>query len=217
MNDPFSKAQGAVLLTYQSSSFDMHAGSPWLSVAIQNAMLVGAHQYHQEPNGAKPRTVRKKRLWWSILLRDRIMPLALRRSPQINPIHFDLQLQGLDEVDLQDEIVNSKVYDVRTKTLMTSLLLCHCQFALVLTGALTTVYSPRSSRQPTSCEEQFLQEMANVEMLKAQLVQWLANAKQTLDKNLEADDVHDYVKLYSELTYMYYQYVIFRGCLLDIN
>jgi hypothetical protein len=108
---PFSEAQGAVLLTYQSSSFDVHASNPWLSVAIWNAMLVGAHQYHQESNSAKPRTVEKKRLWRSILLRDRIMPLALRHSPPISPSHFDLHLEGLDRFDLQDEIAHSKVYD----------------------------------------------------------------------------------------------------------
>lgn len=139
------------------------------------------------------------------------MPLALRRSPQINPSHFDLKLQGLDGFDLQDEIARSKVYDARTKSLLTSLLLCQCQFALVLTGVLTTVYSPKSFRQSTSCEEQILQEMANVEILKIQLAKRLENAKQTLDLNLQADDVHDCVKLYSELTYMYYQYAVFQG------
>jgi hypothetical protein len=185
----------------------MHTGSPWLSVAIHNAMLVGAHQYHQHPNRSNLQVVAKKRLWWSILLRDRIMPLALRRSPQIHDSNFDLSLDGLHQIDLQDEVQSSAVYDTRTKLLLLTVLFCQCQLALVLTRVLMICYNVKPPTQSkVLAEDQFVREAADITMAKGELATWFENTRQAMDSNLHEDDLHPSVALYSELTYMHYQY-----------
>lgn len=53
----------------------------------------------------------KKRLWWSILLRDRSLCIGLRRRPQVYVEYWD----WLEEDDFEEEIQYSKVYDKATK------------------------------------------------------------------------------------------------------
>ena len=185
----------------------MHAGTTWLSLAIQNAMIVGAHRFHQERDKADKQAMAKKRLWWSIIIRDRIMPLALRRSPQIENSHFDLDLEGLNEDDLQDEIACSRVYNPSTKVLLAKLLFYQCQFALVLTELLATAYNPKMFTMSRSLsQDQFLRELGKMAALDAKLVDWFGSIKGTLDHNLQqGDEINDSLKLHSELMYMYYQ------------
>lgn len=202
-----SKAQGSVLLTYQSSSVNLHAGSLWLTSAIQNAMLIEAHNYHKlEQNDSSRDT--KKRLWWSILLRDRILPLGLRRHLQITPPNFDLSLDCMNDKDMQEEIYCSEVYNVETKRHLAKVLNLQCQLAMVLTGVVTTVYAANGSTQPQPLTvDDFEAGMAKLVKIREVLTQWARVAKVAFGPFRGTDKVHESVILYSELTYMYYQYV----------
>ncbi|PGH09318.1 hypothetical protein GX51_00760 [Blastomyces parvus] len=204
-NDVLAKAQGAILLTYQSSSIDFHAGSLWLTTAIQHAILYGAHLYNNKSNVNDPHRGTKKRLWWSILLRDRILPLGLRRYPQITPQHFDLSLDCLTEEDLQDEIYNSEVYNAETKRILANVLRVQCQLAIVLTGVIMIVYAPNGFSQPKSMtEKEFLKSLREIEDIRASLAQWANEAKSAFGSIFASDGVHESVTLYSNLTFMYY-------------
>lgn len=76
---PFAKAQGAVLLTHHTSAEYPRAGGWWLTRAIENATIACA-----QPSCAENvKRSLKKRLWWSILLRDRSLCIGLRRQPQL--------------------------------------------------------------------------------------------------------------------------------------
>ncbi len=204
VTDPFSVAQGSVLLTFQSSGVSMHAGSTWLSIAIQNAMIVGAHQYPHIPH-ADPLRAAKKRLWWSIILRDRIMPLALRRTPQVNFSNFDLALDYIEEADLAWDIRNTTVYDAETKTQLARLLSCQCQLALLLTPILMICYNPAlfTQSKPVSMEQvsKAVTELANA---KASLAEWFESTQQAIS-SVQADNPHHAILLYSEMTIMHYK------------
>ncbi|KAL3449086.1 hypothetical protein BJX65DRAFT_306627 [Aspergillus insuetus] len=150
-----STIQGSLLLTHHSSSSDLHAGSLWLSIAIQNAIVYNA--LHPSPNtfstanptpAPNPSTKKenlKRRIWWSILLCDRIIPLGLRRHPQITPQTMDLTgescLTPLGERDLEDEISCSEVYDAETKRLLARVLGVQCELAVALSDVLVLVNS----------------------------------------------------------------------------
>ncbi|KLJ05857.1 hypothetical protein EMPG_10711 [Blastomyces silverae] len=204
-NDVLAKAQGAILLTYQSSSIDFHAGSLWLTTAIQHAILYGAHLYNSKSNVNDPHKGTKKRLWWSILLRDRILPLGLRRYPQITPQHFDLSLDCMAEEDLQDEIYKSEVYNAETKRILANVLRVQCQLAIVLTGVIMIVYAPNGFSQPKSMtEKEFLKSLREIEDIRASLAQWANEAKAAFGSIFASDGVHESVTLYSNLTFMYY-------------
>ncbi|EEP76991.1 predicted protein [Uncinocarpus reesii 1704] len=199
-----SKAQGSVLLTYQSSSVNLHAGSLWLTSAIQNALLLEAHNYHKLDHNDPLRNT-KKRLWWSILLRDRILPLGLRRHLQISRPNFDLSLDYMNEDDMQEEIYCSEVYNVETKRHLTRVLNLQCQLAMVLTGVVTTVYSANGFTQPRPMAKTDLEKsMADIVKFREDLAEWANDAKVAFNPFSGSNNVHESVILYSELTYMYY-------------
>ncbi|KAK2774854.1 hypothetical protein FQN53_003469 [Emmonsiellopsis sp. PD_33] len=203
--DALAKSQGSILLTYQSSSIDLHAGSIWLTNAIQHAILYGAHLYNSKANVNDPQKETKKRLWWSILLRDRILPLGLRRHLQITPQHFDLSLDCMTEDDLQDEIYGSEVYNPETKRLLANVLRVQCQLAIVLTGVIMIVYAPSGLSQPKAMtEKEFMKTLREIEDIRASLAQWANEAKAAFGSIFASDSVHESVTLYSNLTFMYY-------------
>lgn len=183
----------------------MHAGSTWLSIAVQNAMAIGAHQYQQYQHNNSIRRA-KKRLWWAIILRDRIMPLALRRTPQVNFSNFDMCLDCIDQNDLEDDLQDSTVYDVETKILLARLLNCQCQLTLALTPVLMLCYHPKMFTQSTPFSSaRFLQGMNDVDNARIGLEAWLKNAQQTVGSVTSGDKPHSSVLLYSELTLMHYK------------
>ena len=68
--------------------------------AIESAMLIDAQPlFHIENLKASM----KKRLWWSILLRDRSLCIGLRRRPQA-PVEY---CEWMVEADFEDEINDS--------------------------------------------------------------------------------------------------------------
>lgn len=186
----------------------MHAGSIWLTVAIQNAIIYGAHVYGSDEKHGDHSSQEniKKRLWWSILLRDRILPLGLRRHLQITPQNFNLSLDRITEHDLEDEIHHSEVYNADTKRLLIRVLQVQCELAMVLTDVIMLVYAPNGFGQPrTMSEPVFSQKIREVEDSRASLKQWSNEAKSALGSVLNSDKVHESVTLYSGLTFLYYQ------------
>ncbi|EEH34680.2 hypothetical protein PAAG_05729 [Paracoccidioides lutzii Pb01] len=177
-NDALAKAQGSIILTYQSSHTDVHAGSRWLTNAIQNAILHGAHLYNSKSNQSDPQKMTKKRLWWSIILRDRILLLGLRRHPQITPQNFDLPLDCLSEEDFEDEVYNSEVYSPETKRLLANVMRVQYQLAI----ALTDVYDdciPAAWVLPTKSadREGFVTAIRDKGDIRDSLTQWANEAE----------------------------------------
>ncbi|KAL4914576.1 hypothetical protein BDW62DRAFT_204466 [Aspergillus aurantiobrunneus] len=225
---PLSTAQGSLLLTYQSSSSDLHAGSLWLSIAIQNAIVYNALHPTRSP---KTDNI-KKRIWWSILLRDRIIPLGLRCHPQITPQTLDLDLTGLSgggdngggvlgEKDLEDEIGASEVYDAETKRLLARVVSVRCELGVCLGDVLGIVHSAASSVSPsnafgslspsqrqaqsqTASPKQTLSTKQQVATCKANLLRWSTKAKATLGAVVNSHTTHESVGLYFGLTFFCY-------------
>ncbi|KAI1964520.1 hypothetical protein LOZ56_006189 [Ophidiomyces ophidiicola] len=211
-HDALAKAQGAVLLTYQSSSLNFHAGSLWLNVAIQNALPLEAHNYHELDRNDSYRNT-KKRLWWSILLRDRILPLGLRRPLQVSPLTYDLTLDYMSVEDLQEEIYCSEVYSVETKRHLAGVLNIQCQLVMAITDVLTAVYGANGSKkEQIMTENEFQAKMTDILKLKRNLSLWEQDAKMAFATFSGSDEVHESVVLYSELTYMYYHTALVALC-----
>ncbi|KAL2828811.1 hypothetical protein BJY01DRAFT_255256 [Aspergillus pseudoustus] len=229
-----STTQGSLLLTYQSSSMDLHAGSLWLSIAIQNAIVYGA--LHPTPHPKQDNV--KGRIWWSILLRDRIIALGLRRHPQITPQTLDLTgrscVTPLGETDLEDEITHSEVYDPETKRLLARVLVIQCELAMVFTEVLVLVHSgagvgigagtgltglmgmgagfgqgkrlSQTQNQPEGSKQTLSTSTVKkkVANCKAALLRWSTNAKAALGTVVNSHMTHESVSLYFGLTFFYY-------------
>lgn len=218
-------AQAALMLSHWSQNVTdafRKVNSIWLSVAIQNARSAEAHHYSAMPTcsaATNPLEHKKqnvlKRLWWCCVLRDRILPLGLRRSLVITRAHFDFDANpGLGYNDLADEIDRSRVYNSGTKRCLIEICVQVIELCTVLTDLITLVFpmdeSPGWGKQSGS------EDTEKVRECKHALRRWYKGA--TLRFPMFGGDAaprmkvtgakefqHDSVILYTNLMYMYYQ------------
>lgn len=127
---PHVNAQGAILLAHYTSAEDPQAGSLWVTRAIEHAMLIDSHPSLVGENVA---ISLKKRLWWSILLRDQSLCIDLRHRPRVTSIGFHGWSDWLSIDDFSEELHQSRVYDYDTKKGLLDELQKQCELAVVLT------------------------------------------------------------------------------------
>lgn len=133
-----AKAQGAVLLTHYTSADDPLSGSLWVTRAIENAMFLDTKSCSSSDD--TPMSL-KKRLWWSILLRDRSLGIGLRRRPQVTSIALQGWSDWLSADDFQGEMHNSVVYSYDTKQGLLVALLQQCRLAVLLTDLASLIFT----------------------------------------------------------------------------
>ncbi|KAJ5807958.1 hypothetical protein N7474_009227 [Penicillium riverlandense] len=166
---PSAKAQGAVLLTHHTSAEHPQAGSLWLTRAIENALIIGAQPSLLDEHVSDSL---KKRLWWSILLRDRSLCIGLRRRPQVTSINLHGWSDWLREEDFAEELYSSRVYDLDAKRLLLQALQEQCQLAVLLTDLVSLIFCPRANPSCFLSAEEFHGLMSNVERIRVSLTEW---------------------------------------------
>ncbi|KAL4779227.1 fungal-specific transcription factor domain-containing protein [Aspergillus varians] len=167
-------AQACLLLTfYTTESEHCKTNSHWLRLAILYAKKEQAHVYHRLPQSGLP-SGRKmsdlKRLWWSCMIRDRIISLGVRRPLQITPDEFDLPQLGLSFQDLEDECFHSEVYTPDAKIALCRVLASLCHLAIAVTDLAMLVYPTRPS-MPFSQADRRMQ-LNRLEETKFALLDW---------------------------------------------
>ncbi|RBR11693.1 hypothetical protein FVER53590_12998 [Fusarium verticillioides] len=137
--DLVSNAQGALLLTYYATGRDRaRSNSILLATAIQYAQGAEADQFHKRPDHDSDTTNKLKRLWWCCIVRDRILPLGVRRQLHITSINP--ALDHLTEQDFEKEIQGSQVYSSQTKRSLVQIFVSLCELAIPFTSVVQTVY-----------------------------------------------------------------------------
>ncbi|KAE8340577.1 hypothetical protein BDV24DRAFT_151928 [Aspergillus arachidicola] len=194
-NDAFAKAQGSVLLAHHTSAHDPQASSIWLMRAIQNAMIVGCGP---GPGDQGINLSLMKRLWWSMVLRDRVLSIGLRRRPQITSVEFNMGANWLTEEDFAEEIVNSRVYDPQVKILLFQVLQEQCKLAVLLTDMVALVFSSQGVSSPSLSLAEFQAVLAAIRRIKRYLTKW-----EDVSIVLPSTS-HETVTFFTHLTWMYY-------------
>lgn len=223
-------AQAALLLSSwhpDPARSRTRTGSSWLGIAIEQAMLAGAHRSARPYDGpAIPTMVQAhtkltlQRLWWCIVLHDRIASLCARRPLQVTRARFDYDSrEGLpiEPASMQGERNGSKVYNIETKT---SLLIGVFPELLRLAGVLTDLLSLIEAQDgmPQWSRRYGPEARARVEECKSQMRAWCRVAfvnvrppggrrsgRQDGDDGREEEFTHDSVVLYTDLMYLLYQ------------
>lgn len=135
-----ANTQGAILLTHHTSAEAPRAGSLWLTRAIESAVMIDSQPL--EPAANFSRSL-KKRLWWSIIARDRSLCIGLRRRSQISSLHLYACEGWLTEEDFEDEMHHSIYYDYETKKRFLAAFQEQCRLAVILTDLVSLVFMPR--------------------------------------------------------------------------
>lgn len=204
---PISTAQGTLLMTYNSSAQShKKINTFWLGIAIRFAKEAGAHRYHILTGITAEKRNALKRLWWCCIIRDRILPLGVRRPLQITGEEFNFEeAVPLYDDDFEDEIERSGVYDIPSKRSLTQLFLLLCQLAVALTDVIMVVYP--ASGQPDltlSSDHKTDQYLQHIESCVLTLDAWFEHATARFPTPAGIGDIQSSVILYTNLMYIYY-------------
>ncbi|EGU76360.1 hypothetical protein FOXB_13129 [Fusarium oxysporum f. sp. conglutinans Fo5176] len=213
--DPISIAQSALLLTYWCPTFRSGPGkanSRWLRIAIQHAKSCDADSYdspsyglHISQQDVKRRNI-LKRIWWCCIIRDRIMPLCVRRNIQITSAHFDFaNCSPLCYDDLVDELESSRVYNIATKHKLILTLERLTELCVTLTDVLGLVYPTETL--PILDAEAHSTAYAQVQEHKRSLKNWAVATRPPLaiqDLTLSSGGYEDSAVLFTNLVWIYF-------------
>jgi hypothetical protein len=200
-------AQACLLLSLQSTMMNQKLNSVWLSKAIVHAETVGANHYYREKNTSH--RLQLKRLWWSCILRDRMIALGVRRMIQIGPTEFDFDQAGLEENDLADEYHESDVYDSSSKKSLSKIVVAQCELAVAMMPMMITAYCDETASQVDgSSVSALIHSMTAVEKASTELSVWARRFRSALVRlaNDEQDD-HDAnpsITLFAHMTLIHY-------------
>lgn len=167
--------------------------------AIESAMLIDAQPSLVIDNFGKSL---KKRLWWSILLRDRSLCIGLRRRPQVYVEYWD----WLEEDDFEEEIQYSQVYDKATKRQLFQVLQEQCRLAVLLSDLVSLVFVPRGISSCFLTMAEFEGMMSTIERINQSLVEWEIKTPFPAPTPTEPTDLDNPVAILTNLTFMYLQY-----------
>ncbi|KAJ0422750.1 fungal-specific transcription factor domain-containing protein [Aspergillus carlsbadensis] len=197
--DRFVVAQASLLLTYYSTDAERSNNSRWLRTAIRHAKKERAHLYHHLQPCRK--TLDLKRLWWCCMIRDRIISLGMRRPIQITPDEFDLNQPGLSFEDLQEECLQSEVYNPETKVALCRVLASLCHLIVAVTESILLVY-PTTHSLPYSLAERRVQ-LDRLDETKFALLEW--EFSWVANPDGKEYYIHPSLTLYTNLCAIYYQ------------
>ncbi|CAG7988360.1 unnamed protein product [Penicillium salamii] len=193
-----AKSQGAVMLTHYTSADDPRCGSLWVSIAIENAMLIGTQLSSPLEDISIPL---KKRLWWSILLRDRSLCIGLRRQPQVTSVISHGWCGWLTAEDFAEEMHNSEVYSYEAKMQLIVALQQQCELAVLVTDLASLVFThPRHSRLHLSMVD-FQKLISSMTSIKESLDNWQSPQ---LVPDTPTSERPEAIATLNYLTHMYY-------------
>jgi hypothetical protein len=140
-----------------------------------------------------------------LILRDRILPLGVRRPIQITRGNFDFSQPKLSENDLEPEFTTSRVYDRETKRDLARVFFAQLDLAVELTDAISYVYPVNGFRSFDLLDYNSMLSMpSKIERCKTTLNAWHTKFKEILPAGAWQNK-HKSVSLYSGLTSIYYQ------------
>lgn len=196
-----------MLLSYACPKDDsLQTNTVWLRNAIHFARCCGANRYYLKTEMDSPLVNVRKRLWWSCVIRDRIMALGMRRPIQITSELFDPTRDPWTIFDTRSEFQKSVVYSETTKRQLARLFVIHVRFALAVTSAVMLVYHPNGTLVPGISSKQDLSRISRqVHACQSQLEEWYINSRaEFIDDNFPAP-LHGSVVMYRGLGLMHYQ------------
>ncbi|KAL4939227.1 hypothetical protein BDV06DRAFT_225198 [Aspergillus oleicola] len=170
-DDQVSMAQGALLLSlWCPQDNDQHINTWWLSSAIQHARTAQAHCYRTRHHLPYGRQLELKRLWWTCIIRDRVMGLALRQPILITPESFDFEPDKLSVEDLKVEEDGPSVYETDLKRVLLLVTVSLSDLCIALTNVLMLV--SRQDRSASIGPEQRRDSFGEVKKLRDSLWLW---------------------------------------------
>ncbi|RKL04367.1 hypothetical protein BFJ71_g3747 [Fusarium oxysporum] len=206
-----SSAQGALLLSYNGTMKDQkRTNSIWLSTAIHLAQAAGADQFHTSLNPSLTTVNELKRLWWCCIVRDRILPLGMRRQLHITSLDVAHGSYLPTEKDFSREIDGSRVYAPQTKRTLVQLFITLCELTVPLTDVIKIVYpTGRLTDIHSPVVHDAQQGRDSLQSCEAGLEAWFERATIQFPTPAGIITREESLVLYTNLLYIYYHAACF--------
>ncbi|KAJ4035202.1 hypothetical protein NW756_008447 [Fusarium oxysporum] len=206
-----SSAQGALLLSYNGTMKDQkRTNSIWLSTAIHLAQAAGADQFHTSLNPSLSTVNELKRLWWCCIVRDRILPLGMRRQLHITSLDVAHGSYLPTEKDFSREIDGSRVYAPQTKRTLVRLFITLCELTVPLTDVIKIVYpTGRLTDIHSPVVHDAQQGRESLQSCEAGLEAWFERATIQFPTPAGIITREESLVLYTNLLYIYYHAACF--------
>lgn len=202
-SDPIMSASGLLMLSYHTSPSQMRANTYWLGLAIYTAREAQAYSYEDCRHSIQQKRT-LKRLWWSCILRDRVVSLGVRRPLFITSADFDFSLPPLTADDLFDDTNAFYFYSTGTRQSLAMITEHTCGLASALTDTLMLVMPRKEPFLPTS-EGEARRCLKQVDTCLILLNHWRDEAWPAFEKLERIDEAHRSLHLYISITNLYYQ------------
>lgn len=199
--DHLAQAQGAVLLSHYFCAATPFTGSSWLNTAIQNTILMRQKSEKSSMRASGQEDKNLRRLWWCVYLRDRLLPLGLRRPILITPSSYDMIIKSDAASILVEEVDKPSVYSASINRALIRLFQLQMLLADALTAVLSLVYPPYPCNVLQSSCGSLQVTSARIRQAETALTEW---QKQAMDALSGSDIEHPSVTLFSKLMQMYY-------------
>lgn len=116
--------QAVLLMSIWSETADDEKGGwHWLGVAQSIALGLGLHRNPRDESTSLDTRRLRRRLWWSLYIRDRMFVLAMSRPARLRDEDFDTAPLTMDDFDLGESSAGTKV-DAAVSNLMSACGVC---------------------------------------------------------------------------------------------
>lgn len=188
---------------WHPQKYDQQVNSKWLTAAIHHAQVANAPLYSRQLHLSREGRLNLKRVWWSCIIRDSIMSLAMRRPTFIKRDSFDFDSDCLTTDDFQNGTECPEFYDNEAKGIPLKITALMCRFCCVVTDALNMIYAhlPSSTRFPRDS----LQAFQLVKIFRDRLLEWYGDMMHNLSQSRRRHSGSPSVFFVYALLEMYYQ------------
>ncbi|RFU32975.1 hypothetical protein B7463_g3359, partial [Scytalidium lignicola] len=164
---PIVLTRAAILLSYWSPySSEQQTNSYWIDQAFTHAVTACLHK--QQPCTPSETHDRRKLIWWSCLVRDRIIALGLRRFHLLHKEVPNCSLPSLDDFGL--EVFDSRFVGIPCKLQYINNFIIQCELSQVMARISRfqeqRIYTAKSADPKSTISHSELQEVISLHLAK---------------------------------------------------
>ena len=151
-----SLVQALLLMTYWYETPDDQKDTwHWMGVAISLAHTIGLHRNPEKSVALNPKGQKLwKRIWWSCVMRDRLVALGMRRPTRIKSEDCDVPMLTLEDFDIDIDITNipffaedSYEHQVERQRQLAIMCIEKARLCVCISHVLTAQYSVLNTNQ----------------------------------------------------------------------
>lgn len=148
----------------------------WMGVAVETAHTIGLHRASYMDGADTRQQGQARRIWWSLVIRDRLMALEYHRPMRIRLVDSDVPMLSMDDFQLaisslesiRSEVNFPSTGDITTQRSLAAICIEQARLCDLMNNG-TTAQSAAPNPKPASGESTTMQNMGGLDEWRKQL------------------------------------------------